>query len=80
MINLIGISKITDLMDVVLSSLNVKLVDLTIFLLSCIETSSCYKAFCWLMPPIDWVEVPESISNLLNLMSLYCKIIDRLKI
>lgn len=31
------------------------------------------------MPPIDWVETLKSMSKLLNLGSLYYKLIDKLK-
>lgn len=79
MIDLIGIFKITDLIDIALSILNVILVDPAVFLWSWMEVSSCCKVFSWLMPSVDRVEIPNLMSNPSNLISLYYKSVNELK-
>lgn len=66
-------------MDAMLPVLNIKLVNLAMFLSNWNKVSSCCNAFDWLMPLVDWVEVFKSISNLLNSVSLNCKSVDELK-
>lgn len=79
MIALIGVSKITDPIDVALSILNIKLVDPTVFLSSWMKASSCWKAFSWPMLPVDQVEVFELMSKFLNLLLLYRELVKELK-
>lgn len=71
-------SKLTNLTDEMLLIPIVKLADLAMFLLSWIKLSSYSNAFGWPIPSIDWVDVPESMNNLLNLVSLYYESIHEL--
>lgn len=76
----IGVSKIINLIDDLLLIPKVKLADLAILLASWIKVLSCYNIINWVMPPIDQVEVLKLISNLLNSVSFYYKLINELKI
>ena len=78
-INFISMSKITNLIDVVLSLPNVKLANPALFLSSCIEVLNCCNTFNWLMLLDNWVEKSKLINNLLNLVLLYYKSVDELK-
>lgn len=72
-------SRLTDLIDVVLPISNKKLADLAMFLLSWIELSSCFNTFSWSISFIDRIEILESMKNSLNLVSLYYELVDELK-
>lgn len=63
-------SILSDLIDVVYWILNLKLADSAIVLLNKIDLLSCFNGFNLLIPFINQVETPESISNHLNLTSL----------
>lgn len=73
-------SRIIDLMDIIFFILNIKLTNLTVFLSNYIKILSCYNIFNLLILFIDGFKVLKSINNSLNLMSLYCKSINKLKI
>lgn len=79
LVNPIGVSRITDLIDIVVSIPNIKLIDGTVFLSSETEVSSYFHVFDWLMPPVDWVGTFESMSNPLDLVSLYYESVDKLE-
>lgn len=79
-INSSGISRLTDLIDVVLLISNVKLANLAVFLSSWKRISSYYNALNWPMSFVDQVETSESINNSLNSVSLYRELVDELKI
>lgn len=51
--DLIGMSKMTNSINVVFLISNVKLADLAIFLSNCIEVLNSYNAFNWSMPLIN---------------------------
>lgn len=68
-----------NIIDLVFSIQNMKLADLDIFLSSCTQVSSFYNFFDWPMPLLNQVEAIELMSNLLNLVSLYCKFVNELK-
>lgn len=72
-------SRLIDPINVTLFILNVKFANLAISLLSWIDVSSSCNAFNWLMLFVDRVEIPKSISNPLNLMSLYYESVEKLK-
>lgn len=70
----------TDLIDLVLTILNVKLAGSAIVLLNFTEESSCCNFFNLLIPSGNWVGALGLISKSLNLMLLDCKLVDKLKI
>ena len=74
-----GMFRLTDPINAVLPIPNLKLVNLTVFLSSWIKISNYCNITIWLMPLVNWVEAFELISNLLNLILLYCKLVDKLK-
>lgn len=76
---MIDLSKITDLIDTILLISNLKLVDRVIFLLSEMKILSWCKVFGEPMLLIDWVEAQELMSSFLNMVLLYCQVIEELK-
>lgn len=77
---MVNIFKLTNLIDIVLSILNIKFDDSAIFLSNYIEILSYYKAFSLLILFINWVKTFKLISNSLNMISSYYKIVNKLKI
>lgn len=72
-------SKLTDLMNAAFPIPKTKL-NLAVFLFNWTDVLSCYNVFNCPIPPVERGEAPESISNVLNSMSLYYKSVNELKI
>ena len=75
-----SMSKLIDSIDIIFLISNIKLANPAIFLSNWTEISSCYNTLNWLILPVNWVEVFELINNSLNLILLYCKLVNKLKI
>lgn len=56
-----------------------KLANPIMFLSISIKILSYYIAFSWPVSSIVWDETPESLNNPLNLILLYCELVDKLK-
>lgn len=72
-------SKSANLTDIVLSILDIKLANSTVFFSNKIEILSYYNTFNWLISSINQVKISKSINSFLNSVLLYCKLVDQLK-
>lgn len=80
MINSISVFQITNPINVIFSIPNVKLADPAVFFSSWIEVSSYCNTFSWQILLDNYVEASELMNNYLNLILLYCRWVDELKI
>ena len=71
--------RLIDLINIMLFIPNIQLANPVVFLFSSIKVLSCCNAFNWPILPINQVEIPKSMNSLLNLVSLYCKLVEKLK-
>lgn len=69
-----------NLINIILLIPKIKMIDLAVFLSNGSEVSSCCNFFNELILFFDWDKIFELINNSLNLVLLYCKLIDKLKI
>lgn len=73
------VSRLTDVIDRIFVIPKAKLADPIMFLSIWIEILSYYIAFSGPISPVDWDKAPESLNIPLNLILLYCELVDKLK-